>query len=118
MANSSDKVKGVVQRVRNEDDTTVLELLGDVDMQSSPGLRTQLLKLVEGRATTIIVNLAEVEFMDSSGLATLVEALQATRQRGGKLKLVNLCPRVRSIFEIARLDAIFEIFDTEAEALA
>ena len=118
MANSRDKGKGVVQRVRNENDVTILELLGDVDMQSSPGLRAELLKMVEGRAKAIVVNLAEVEFMDSSGLAMLVEALQATRQRGGKLKLVNLCPRVRSIFEIARLDAIFEIFDTEAEALA
>ena len=78
MANSRDKGKGVVQRVRNENDVTILELLGDVDMQSSPGLRAELLKMVEGRAKAIVVNLAEVEFMDSSGLATLVEAIGGT----------------------------------------
>lgn len=56
--------------------------------------------------------------MDSSGLGTLVEALRWSRRNGGQLKLVGLAESVRSVFEISRLETVFEIYDTEAEALS
>lgn len=118
MPDSNNKSQGLIQDVRNVDGSVIMDLSGDVDMHSSPTLRTELLKVVEGGAPAVVINLEAVEFMDSSGLATLVEALQLTRQKQSKLKLINLCNRVRSIFEIARLDTIFEIFESEAEALA
>ena len=118
MANPNDKAQGLIKQIRNEAGKVILDLAGDVDMHSSPALRGELLKLVKTGASVIVINLQDVEFMDSSGLATLVEALQLTRKQKSKIKLINLCHRVRSIFEIARLDAIFEIFDSEAEALA
>ena len=118
MANPNNKAQGLIKQIRNDGDNVILDLAGDVDMHSSPALREELLKVVNRGAQVIVINLQDVEFMDSSGLATLVEALQSTRRKKTTLKLVSLCHRVRSIFEIARLDAIFEIFDSEAEALA
>lgn len=118
MANPNNKAQGLIKQIRNDGDNVILDLAGDVDMHSSPALREELLKVVNRGAQVIVINLQDVEFMDSSGLATLVEALQLTRKQKSKLKLINLCHRVRSIFEIARLDVIFEIFDSEAEALA
>ena len=117
MANPNDK-QGLIKQIRNDGGRVILDLAGDVDMHSSPALREELLKVVNRGSDVVVINLQDVEFMDSSGLATLVEALQLTRKQKSKLKLINLCHRVRSIFEIARLDAIFEIFDSEAEALA
>jgi anti-sigma B factor antagonist len=61
--------------------------------------------------------MTQVEFMDSSGLATLVGALKWCRRNGSQLKLVGLVQRVRNIFEISRLESIFQIYDSEAEAL-
>ena len=117
MANPNDK-QGLIKQIRNDGGRVILDLAGDVDMHSSPALREELLKVVNRGSDVVVINLQDVEFMDSSGLATLVEALQLTRKQKSKLKLINLCHRVRSIFEIARLDVIFEIFDSEAEALA
>lgn len=118
MAHSYGQSDGVVQTVKTENGIAIVKVVGAVDMHSSPGLRSELLKVLNGKLSAVVVNLEEVPFMDSSGLATLVEALQVTRQKNVKLKLVNLSPRVWSVFKIARLDTIFEIFDNEAEALA
>lgn len=118
MAHSYGQSDGVVQTVKTEGGIAIVKVVGEVDMHSSPGLRTELLKVINGNISVVVVNLAEVPFMDSSGLATLVEALQVTRQKDVKLKLVNLSERVWSVFKIARLDTIFKIFDNEAEALA
>lgn len=90
---------------------------GDVNLQSSPMLRQTIKSaLAEGQEPVDIV-LAEVEYMDSSGVATLVEALQQCRQHGRSLRLVNPTARVHSIFQIAKLDSIFTIV-TDAEGNA
>ena len=65
----------------------------------------------------MIVDLGKVEFMDSSGLATLIEALQISRTKNCELKLAAMAQRVKSIFEISRLDKIFKIYDSKDQAL-
>lgn len=109
---------GVVKSVRNENDAVVVVLTGDVDMGRSVELREKLLEIIAEKPGVVVLNLEEVAFMDSSGLATLVEALQSSRRDGTVFKLAAIKPRVRSIFEISRLDSIFEIYESEAEALA
>jgi len=109
---------GAVKAVRKQGDVYVLDVTGEVDLNRSVLLRETLLTVLQQKPRTLVVNLSEVGFMDSSGLATLVEALQLSRRYGGKLKLVGVQQRVRSILEISRLDRIFEIYPTEAEALA
>ena len=64
-----------------------------------------------------MVDFLEVTYMDSSGVATLVEALQLTNKNGGKLRLFNLGQPIKDVFELSRLDRVFEIYDDEREAL-
>lgn len=82
---------------------------GDVDLQRSPVLREHLKSVSDRKPSRLVVDLSEVSYMDSSGVATLVEAMQLARR--GKYPLVLCClqDRVKSIFEIARLDTVFQI---------
>ena len=112
------ETNSVVQKIRRENDMVVLELSGDIDLHRSVDLRSSLLETLREQPAVTVINMSEVGFMDSSGLATLVEAMQLSRRYGGQLKLVGISRRVRSIFEISRLDKIFQIYDNEAEALS
>lgn len=95
----------------------ILRPRGDIDLSRAPSLRLQLDQAHTSAPTKLIIDLAEVPYMDSSGVATLVEAMKAARQAGRKLVLCAMQERVRSIFEIARLDMVFTIVDTREEAL-
>jgi anti-sigma B factor antagonist len=117
-AETGSKSSNVVQQVRQSGTTIVLDLAGDIDLHSSIELRQHLLELLAKKPPVIVLNLGGVDFMDSSGLATLVEALQLSRRAGGQIRLVSLKQRVKNLLEISRLDAIFKIFPSEAEALA
>jgi anti-sigma B factor antagonist len=92
---------------------------GEIDLGGSPMLRAELKKRI-APGVKVVVDLAGVPYMDSSGLATLVEALQGVRRAGGGASLVvcGLTPRVRSIFQIAKLEMVFTIVADRAEALA
>jgi len=94
------------------------EIKGDIDINSSPDIREAFEKGVKNKMMKIIVNLNSVSYVDSSGLATLVEMLKKTRGYGGKLRISNLAPKVKSLFEITKLEKLFEIFETEEEAIA
>jgi anti-sigma B factor antagonist len=111
---SSGPVKGV-RWVRK---TAIVDALGDIDLESSPEFQQSLLAILDEKPKRIIVNLAQVGYMDSSGVATLVKLLSRARKTGASLALVGLTDRVRSIFEITRLDGIFEMFPSEKEANA
>jgi len=95
----------------------ILKIKGDVDLYSSPQLRKQILALANKKSTRILVDFLDVTYMDSSGVATLVEALQMTKKNGGKLRLFNLGQPIRDVFELSRLDKVFEIFENEQQAL-
>ncbi len=97
---------------------TTYEIKGDIDINSSPDIREAFEKGVKNKAMKILVNLNSVSYVDSSGLATLVEMLKKTRVYGGKLRISNLAPKVKSLFEITKLEKLFEIFETEEEAIA
>ncbi|MCG3181669.1 MAG: hypothetical protein BIFFINMI_04067 [Phycisphaerae bacterium] len=95
----------------------VVTLQGEVDLQHSPAVRQQLIDEAGKRPGRLVVDLSAVNYMDSSGVASLVETLQRVRGYGGELILVNPTARVRSIFEIARLDRIFRILTDLGEAM-
>jgi anti-sigma B factor antagonist len=99
-------------------DVSVYEIKGDIDINSSPDIRDAFEKGTKGKAMKILVNLDSVSYVDSSGLATLVEMLKKTRSYGGKLRISNLASKVKSLFEITKLEKLFEIFDTEEDAIA
>ena len=94
-------------------------LKGDVDMNTSPDVRSNLGEVFKrGNAKALLINLSGVRYMDSSGIATLVEAMQNCMKQNMRLRLVDLSPPVRDVFEMARLSSIFEVFPTANDALA
>ncbi|MDX2199925.1 MAG: STAS domain-containing protein [Phycisphaerae bacterium] len=96
----------------------VVRLLGEIDLGSSPRLRQQFLALVEDKDPKYIVDLSGVPYMDSSGVGTLVEFKRKLERRRGQVVLVGIQPRVRSLFEITKLDKFFVITATLDEAAA
>lgn len=100
------------------DAATVVRPRGDIDLGSAPTLRQKLNEAQRDRPAKLVIDLSEVPYMDSSGVATLVEAMQVTRRHGGHLVLCGMQEKVRSIFEIARLDMVFTIVQNQDEALS
>ena len=92
-------------------DQLVVTPVGEIDLSTSSQLRQTLQTALADGDTTVIVDLAEVPYMDSSGVATLVEALQICRRQHRELVLARLSSRVESIFKISKLDAVFTIRD-------
>ncbi|MGP1271962.1 MAG: STAS domain-containing protein [Phycisphaerales bacterium] len=95
----------------------VVRPVGDIDLSRSPVLREEIKKALGSKPARLVVDLAGVEYMDSSGVATLVEAMQLTKRGGHELVICSLTDRVRSIFEIARLEQVFAIEPDVASAL-
>ena len=103
---------------RKSDDAIVVPMRGEIDLHNSPEVRKVLLGLLaKDPPKRLVLNLADVPYMDSSGIAVLVEALQKLRKTGGKIYLTNLQPRVKGLLEIARLNTVFVVVADEAEAL-
>ena len=103
--------------IRREADAAVVTPRGEVTVFTSPALRQRLREVIEGGARRIVMDLSAVEYVDSSGVATFVDALREARQKQGRLTLAGVKPRVRGVFEIARLDTLFPMVDTVEEAL-
>lgn len=98
-------------------DVIVCSINGDIDINSSPDVRKTFTELTQDKEKKIVVNLKDVSYVDSSGLATLVEALKKTKNYGGKIKLSNLTDKVKGLFEITKLEKIFDIYDTQEDAM-
>ena len=96
---------------------TILQLKGDVDLYSSPEVRKKIVTLINKKNKNLLVNFKDVTYMDSSGVATLVEALQLTNRIKGKLKLFSLGTAIKDVFELSRLDKVFDIYENEQQAL-
>ena len=108
----------LIPAARKEGDAVIVSVRGEIDLQNSPELRTELLDLlVKHSPQRLVLNLAQVPYMDSSAIAVLVEMLQKVRKGGGQIFLTNLQPRVKGLLEIARLGTIFKLVEDEAEAL-
>lgn len=104
--------------IRQQETVLVVDVDGDVDMASSPRLRDAVLELVGERTETkIVLNLERVDYIDSSGIASLVEALQQARKRKMRLILAGLQEGPRHVLQLTRLLDVFEVHASEAEAL-
>ena len=96
----------------------VLPLEGEIDLHVSQGISASLKALTDTKPPQLVVDLTRVSYIDSSGLAVLIEAMQNVGAYGGKFALAGLQEGVRPIFEIARLDQVFRIFPDVDAALA
>jgi anti-sigma B factor antagonist len=106
----------VEHSVKEERGVLVASLSGDVDLESSPRARELLLGLVRG-GRSVLVDLSAVGYIDSSGVASLIEAFQLARRGGTSFALVSPTPSTLRVLELARLDRVFTIHATLADAL-
>lgn len=95
----------------------VIALSGEIDMYTSPTLREELMGLINKRVTPLLVDLKEVSYIDSSGIATFVEGLKRMMSYGGRLKLIGLLEGVKEIFSFSKLDKVFEIYGNLEDAI-
>lgn len=107
-----------VKEVRKAGAHVVVVLRGAVDLHHAPEVHKALVAACEQRPVRLIVNLAEVSYMDSSGIGTLVEVFRRVNGYKGVLALCGMNERVHGVFEITKLDKFFKIYSTESEALA
>lgn len=96
----------------------VFPLEGEIDLHVSPGISTSLKSMIAEKPKQLVVDLSRVTYIDSSGLAVLIETMQTVGSYGGKFALAGLQEGVRPIFEIARLDQVFRIYPDVDAALA
>ena len=103
---------------RHMDKTTILDISGNIDLAHSTEVRrVMLIEFREKHTPRVILNLLEVRYIDSSGVASLVEGLKASRDVGSRLILFGLSPIAHEVLQLSRLLKIFEIYDTEEKAL-
>ena len=92
----------------------ILSLSGEIDLQTSPVVRQQILQLVKNKLP-VVIDLAAVKYMDSSGVATLVEGLQNSKKLGLAFILAAPAGSVLGVIKLARLDKVFRIVASVAE---
>lgn len=104
---------------RTKNDVTILDLEGKITIgKGDVALREAVQQTLAEGSTKLLIHLEKVSTIDSSGVGELVSAFTTVTNRGGKLKLVNLPPKVNDILQITQLITVFEVYDTEDEALA
>jgi anti-sigma B factor antagonist len=99
-------------------DVLVLHLQGNITLgRDTQKLRDIIHETLASGKKNLVLNLAEVYYMDSSGLGELAAAFATTARQGGKLKLMKLAPRVKDLVQLTRLFQVFEVFDDEDSAV-
>lgn len=104
-------------QVTSFDNVTVMKMAGRIDSHSVQRLRQQLALSTNGQAKNIILDLAGVDFIDSSGLAAIVHGMKQCRAGGGDLRLCKPPQAVRMVLELTRLDKALDIFPNQESAL-
>jgi len=101
---------------RKTNGTTIVDVDGHIDLASSPSLRKTLLESLKA-TDRLAINLGKVKYIDSSGIASLVEVLKEARNTSKRLFLYGLTAAVREVLQLTRLTGVFEIRETEDEVL-
>lgn len=103
-------------REHTDNGLPILAIEGEIDLACSPDLRAILHGYAKKRSPALLLDFQAVSYVDSSGLATLVEYVRLAQPFGGKFGLVNVNDRVRTIFDLVRLTEFLPIFPSVAEA--
>jgi len=98
-------------------DILVCSINGEINMNNSPELRKLFDKCINDEEKKIVIDFSNVGYIDSSGLATLIEMLQRLNKYQGRLRLCNMSEKIKSIFQITKLEKLFDICATQEEAL-
>ena len=100
------------------DDRTIVSAAGELDAHSAPALEAELNRLTAVSGASVVVDLSDVAFIDSTGLGVLVTTLKHVREVNGRLDVVVSRPRVLKVFTLTGLDGVIPLHSTLDEALA
>jgi anti-sigma B factor antagonist len=104
---------------REVDGITILDLSGKIVLgEGSVTIRDAVRDVLAKGSNKILLNLADINYIDSSGIGELVSALTAVKNAGGSLKLLQLTKKVKDLLQITKLYTVFDIYDDEATAIA
>lgn len=105
--------------VRQREGVTILDLKGKITIGvGDVALRDAIHQALDAGAKSILINLDDVTTIDSSGVGELVSSYTTVTNRGGRLKLANLPPKVADILQITQLITVFDVYEDEEEAIA
>jgi anti-sigma B factor antagonist len=103
---------------RQSGNATILDVVGDITLYNSPTVRKVILDLLKGkRSPHVIINLEKVRYIDSAGVASLVEGLKIARDLKSEFGLFGLTRTTREVLELTRLIKVFDVYETEEQAL-
>ena len=103
---------------RQVGDVIILDIQGKILIgEGDDALREAVTRLVEGGKTKILLNLADVPYVDSAGLGEIVRCYTTVSQQGGRLKLINLTKKIQDLLAITKLLTVFETYDSEDEGV-
>jgi anti-sigma B factor antagonist len=108
----------LIATTREVGQISMVDLSGRIALgEGSALLRKTIRDLLEGGRTNIILNLGDINYIDSSGIGELVSGFTAVRNRQGELKLLNLTRKVKDLLQITKLFTVFEVYTDETEAV-
>ena len=106
----------IIERALN--DVTVLDLVGNLALEGNKQFRQRAAGAIDAGARKLIVNMARVKYMDSSGLGELISCYTTMQRMSGRIKLLHLSDRLQYLLVITKLTYVFETFDSEPAAVA
>ena len=101
----------------NEDGVTIVHLKGEIDLHQTPKLREYLQEKIKSNTPALLLDFEKVSYIDSSGIATLIEYYQSALKYSGKMGISATSERVHSVFQLVRLNEIFSFFSTTREGI-
>jgi anti-sigma B factor antagonist len=103
---------------RESGEIIIFDINGEIDLYNAPEIKDKIKDEMNKNKVNIIINLDKVSYIDSSGIGVLISSLSNLKKVGGALKLINVYASVRKVFELTKLTSFFDIYDSEADALA
>jgi anti-sigma B factor antagonist len=104
--------------ITKQDDVSIVAIEGQLIVSNRQELKQKMLEELEGGARKLLVDFSQTGYIDSSGLGVLVSLSKKIREQGGALRLAGLNEDLRTLFELTKLDTLFQIADTRDQALA
>ncbi len=103
--------------MHKEGDIVICFPSGDIDIAHSPQLRKVFDEIIKQNEKKVVVDLSAVTLMDTAGLATLIEMLHRLQKSNGHFKLSNLDAKIKAMFDVLKVSAFFDIYDTRVNAM-
>jgi anti-anti-sigma factor len=104
-------------RIKEEEGVAIFRISGEINIDTAGELKKSFKKIINNKTRKVLLNFEAVDYIDSSGLASLIDLSKDLKSIQGIVFMSNISPKVSSILSITKLDKIFKIFDSQEEAL-